>query len=140
MNDVKEKRLNLSEEMVSKLTTYKNSDYSEYIEEIRHLIIFFNDLLHEKKVKENNHLLEFFEISCHSFDCSFCGKKPFEGYIMKKADMNIFRCIGKYFCCCFKSCLCGKCRRWNKRWFLLKDDMICYFNDLEDTLGKDVSG
>ena len=82
-------------------------------------------------IKKRTDFLEFLEISRYSFDSFHEGKKPKEGYVQKKTNRGSFvQCI---FCLlpCF-------CKTWQKRWFVLKDDMICYLDNSSSSIGKDV--
>jgi hypothetical protein len=36
-------------------------------------------------------------------------------------------------------CLFCKCKTWKKKWFVLRDDMICYMRDSSSAIGKDVN-
>ena len=79
-------------------------------------------------------LREFFEISSHSFLEYNQGKKPREGYIQKQSEYSVCQktwidCCKCFECCCYSPYI--------KRWFLLKDDMICYLDSSTSEIGKD---
>ena len=61
--------------------------------------------------------------------------KPLEGYAFKKADPRVLRSILKYICFPLEYWFF---KGWNKRWIVLKDDMICYLNSPEILVGKNV--
>ena len=63
------------------------------------------------------------------------GLKPFEGFAYKKAEPRIMRSILKYLCFpieyfCFND--------WNRRWIVLKKDLISYLNSPNTLIGKNV--
>ena len=74
-------------------------------------------------------------ISATSFIYENNGIKPFEGYAYKKAEPRCMRTIFKIFCF---PCETFIFKHWNKRWIILKDDMICYLNDPKTLIGKNV--
>ena len=80
-------------------------------------------------------LLEFFNISSGSFSHYNGGKKPFEGYIEKKCDPRIYRKLLGIVCPCVE---CYVFKQYNKRWFVLKDDMIYYSDSSQMPVGKNV--
>jgi phosphatidylserine/phosphatidylglycerophosphate/cardiolipin synthase-like enzyme len=110
-------------------------DYEEYVNCILQIIDMLNTLLGYRKIRDQIFFLEFLEISRHSFDCFNEGNKPKEGYIKKRAGSRshsfLFNCLCGYLinCCCNK---------FQVRWFVLKDDMICYLDSSSDNIGKDV--
>ena len=61
--------------------------------------------------------------------------KPFEGFAYKKAEPRIMRSILKYLCFPIEYfCFNG----WNKRWIVLKNDLISYLNSPNTLIGKNV--
>ena len=99
------------------------------------IINFLNQLLNFQIIKEFLIVFEFLEISSQSFHCFNDGNKPKEGYILKQVDPRLCRSLMFCLCPCISCC----CRVWNKRWFVLKDDMICYLESSMTAMGKDVS-
>ena len=94
----------------------------------------YTDLLLDLK-DSSFYLMEFFNISLGSFSHYNGGKKPLEGYIEKKSDPRIYRKLLGIVCPCIDSFIFSK---YNKRWFVLKDDMIYYSNSSQIATGKNV--
>jgi hypothetical protein len=85
-------------------------------------------------IRDKIFFLEFLEISRHSFDCFNDGNKPKEGYILKRnGNSRSSSCLFKVFCCCLSFC-----PSYSRRWFVLKDEMICYLEDSASDIGKEV--
>lgn len=103
----------------SKLDEYKGR--TSVISEI------INQLINIPRVRNKMVFLEFLEISQHSFNEE---TKPKEGYILKQSKILRQGSCLKALCCC---------KRWQRRWFLLKDDLICYLDSSSSNIGKDVN-
>ena len=102
------------------LKDYKEKDVLNSIEEIK------NDLekiIQHPFFKDNLILNEFFNIGGSSFSQYNGGVKPFEGWGEKKADPHCMRKAFGYICKCLECCIF---KQYNKRWIVLKDDMITY--------------
>lgn len=82
-----------------------------------------------QQVRAMSTFLEFFEISRHSFDNPTEITKPMENYILKRSNSRQGSILSTIFCCF---------RFWQKRWFVLKDDMIFYLDSASSDLAKDV--
>ena len=131
----------------------KNNTYPKddpIIEECRKIKDFTDGELYKNLNKIADNILEFYNnpkinkiqcfkvflrISSTSFISDNYGVKPLEGYAYKKADPRCCRLVLKYTLFCFELC-CFK--EWNKRWIVLKDDMICYLNSPTTLVGKNV--
>ena len=85
---------------------------------IKSYITLFNDINISQRCIS---LKEFFNISKGSFSKFNGGEKPMEGYAFKKAEPSCLRTL----CCCLCNC-CDwiSCGNYNKRWIVLKNDMI----------------
>ncbi len=79
-------------------------------------------------------LNEFLQISVTSFSY-INGEKPFEGYALKKAEPRLMRNLLKYVAYPVEFWVF---KGWNKRWIVLKDDMISYLNTPTTLTGKNV--
>jgi hypothetical protein len=108
--------------------------YEDYRTKHTSIIEVLNNFLKFEKLRARLSFLEFLEISNYSFDGFNEGVKPKEGYVLKQSNIrkstSILRCI----CACFICC----CKKWQMRWFVLKDDMICYLDNSSASIGKDV--
>lgn len=121
------------------LISYIKSKINDFLHIINEVLEFINSLIEKDRSFLNfESFLEFLEISCHSFHLYNEGIKPLEGYALKKAENSCCRCLIKWTCCCFRCCCCQCLSNYNKRWFILKNDMICYLNNLNDDIGKDI--
>ena len=61
--------------------------------------------------------------------------KIFEGYAYKRGEPRIMRSSFRYLLKPFKKLVA---KGWNKRWIILKNDMISYLNDSDSIVGKNV--
>ena len=95
------------------------------------ILEFYNN----PKIKNIQCFKEFLRISATSFISDNFGKKPLEGYAYKKAEPRGFRFLLRYSFFCLEYCFF---KGWNKRWVVLKDDMICYLNSPTTSVGKNV--
>ena len=117
-------------------------DLKEYPSKKKALLSFLNEIkgvLNDDSVlKESVNILEFLEVSSHSFESIDDNEfflKPKEGYILKrcKPSKTLISCL-QYICC--SNCPC--CKLWQRRWFVLKDEMIFYLDNSNSSEGKDV--
>ena len=119
------------------INNLKNSSIDSILmdkEKMKEIEKGYSDLLLDFK-DSSFYLMEFFNISLGSFSHYNGGKKPFEGYIEKKSDPRIYRKLLGIVCPCIENFIFTK---YNKRWFVLKDDMIYYSNSSQDSTGKNV--
>ena len=105
---------------------YKNMDKI-----INNIIYLYNNTI----ARKCDAFREGLSISATSFIYENNGIKPFEGYAYKKAEPRCMRSIFRVVCFPLESCFF---KSWNKRWVILKDDMICYLNDSKTLVGKNV--
>ena len=104
---------------------YKNIDkIAEYI------IYIFNNTIQNQLES----LKEALRISKTSFSDN-SGIKSFEGYALKKAEPRIMRYLLKIFLYPIEYLFFNG---WNKRWIVLKNDMISYLNSPDTLVGKNV--
>ena len=114
------------------ISNYTDGEIYQNLELISKYILY---LYNQTTAKSCDSFREGLGISATSFIYENNGIKPFEGYAYKKAEPRCWRYIFKIFCFPFESCLF---KGWNKRWVILKDDMICYLNDPNTLIGKNV--
>ena len=111
--------------------SYSTDSIPNNIDKIINYIQYFYN---QTKARDSCALKEFLKISAISF-YNNDGIKPFEGYAFKKAEPRIVRQMLKIIFSPLEY-LFFKAR--NKRWIILKDDMICYMNDPNKMVGKNV--
>ena len=111
---------------------YTNIEIFKNLEQICKYIIY---LYNKTGAKQCDSFKQELRISATSFIYENNGIKPFEGFAYKKAEPRCLRTIFKIFCFPFESCIF---KSWNKRWIILKDDMICYLNNPNTIVGKNV--
>ncbi len=119
------------------INNLKNSSVDSILmdkEKMKEIEKGYTDLLFDLK-NSSFYLMEFFNISLGSFSHYNSGKKPMESYIEKKSDPRIYRKLLGIACPCIESYIFSK---YNKRWFVLKDDMIYYSNSSQTPTGKNV--
>jgi phosphatidylserine/phosphatidylglycerophosphate/cardiolipin synthase-like enzyme len=114
------------------VSEYTNGEIFKNLDQICKYIIY---LYNKTGAKKSDSFREGLRISATSFIYENNGIKPFEGYAYKKAEPRCMRTLFKIFCFPFESCFF---KSWNKRWIILKDDMICYLNDPNTLIGKNV--
>jgi hypothetical protein len=120
-----------------KWEVFRMIELKEYHKRNKELIGVLNDLFNHPKLRNHFKILEFLEISMYSFDNlddNDYFQKPKEGYILKRCKAGKFFSCLQAFCC--SSCPC--CKLWQRRWFVLKDDMIFYLDNSYSNIGKDV--
>ena len=111
---------------------FTNIEIFKNLEQICKYIIY---LYNKTGAKQCDSFKQELRISATSFIYENNGIKPFEGFAYKKAEPRCLRTIFKIFCFPFESCIF---KSWNKRWIILKDDMICYLNNPNTIVGKNV--
>jgi hypothetical protein len=119
--------------LFNKFDYFINFDSKDHSRKLYLLVEFLNELTKISKLRDQVFFLEFFEISRNTLDSILEGNKPKEGYIIKRLDTKGKTTFARICCCLF----CG-CRSWKKKWFVLRDDMICYMKDSSSAIGKDV--
>ena len=118
-------------ELDYKINLILNLEIDEYKQRIE-LIINVLNIVTKYKYRL---IFEFFEISRYSFNCFNDNNKPKEGYILKSSMSKKNKsCYIRYISPCFNCCV-----KWKKRWFVLKDDMICYLDTSSHNIAQDVS-
>ena len=111
---------------------YTNGEITDNIENIaKYIMDFYNSDIGNKSEILNEAL----RISSTSFVNNYIGIKPLEGYAFKKAEPRILRTILKFICYPLEYFFF---KGWNKRWVVLKDDMISYLNSPTTLVGKNV--
>ncbi len=111
---------------------YTNGEIYKNIDKISNYILY---LYNKTSAKRCEAFREGLSISATSFIYENNGIKPFEGYAYKKAEPRCMRTIFRIICFPLEKCLF---KNWNRRWVVLKDDMICYLNDPNTSVGKNV--
>ncbi len=102
--------------------------------EVEVTLNIINEILKYDEIKTSTHFLEFLEISQYGLDIIYEGTITKEGYIYKKSKNKRYGFfLNLITCCMIKNCNC-----WQKRWFILHDDMICYLESSISNNGKDV--
>jgi len=104
----------------------------------KNLEIIANNIIYLYNKTSARHCTAFREglnISSTSFIYENNGVKPFEGFAYKKAEPRCMRTLFKIVCLPLECCIF---KSWNKRWVVLKEDMICYSNDSRTLVGKNV--
>lgn len=102
--------------------------------EIEVILNIINEILKYDEIKMSTRFIEFLELSQYGLDILYDGTITKEGYIYKKSKDKRHGCLIKLITCCLiKFCNC-----WQKRWFILQDDMICYLESSVSNIGRDV--
>jgi phosphatidylserine/phosphatidylglycerophosphate/cardiolipin synthase-like enzyme len=112
----------------------KNYSSDELYDNINNIGKFLMNFYNDENGKKLEVLNEALRISATSFS-SPVGTKPFEGYALKKAEPRTMRSVLKYALYPVEFLLF---KEFNKRWIVLKDDMICYLNSPTTQTGKNV--
>lgn len=113
----------------------KHFSQGEMISNLPSVTAAYSNLFFKDNTKNCIALKESLCISATSFSETNSGYKPFEGVGYKEAEPRCFRLTLKVFCN-FLECLLYK--QWNKRWLMLRNDMICYLNSSTTLIGKNV--
>ena len=116
----------------SKVANLADDSLGLHISEIQN---YYSILFQDPQIYKTLSLKEFFNISSESFNKSNNGKKPFEGWIQKKADPQCLRTAFGIACKCLEYFLFPQ---YNDRWFVLKDDSIYYMDESNSQITKNV--
>ena len=108
---------------------YLNEEITDNIKTISEYIMNFYNSEDGNKLEILNKALS---ISVISF-VNNCEIKPLEGYALKKAESRFLRSMLKTI---FFPLEYLFFKEWNKRWLVLKDEMICYLNSPKTLAGK----
>ena len=106
--------------LLGKLKNIKEKEILNKIVEIKSEL---NKMLQNPFFNKNLLLNEYLNIGGSSFSYYNGGVKPFEGWGEKKADPHCMRKLFGYICKCLECCIF---KQYNRRWIVLKDDMITY--------------
>jgi len=109
---------------------YNNGEIADNIKTISIYIMNFYNCDGGNKLEILNETLG---ISATSFIHNYI--KPFEGYVLKKAEPTLLRSLVKYTFFPLENIIF---KNWNKRWAVLKDDMISYLNSRTNLVGENV--
>ena len=126
--DITDEYITIHCKMVKK---YSEEELSDNINNIAKYIMNFYNNENGKKLESLNEALG---ISATSFS-NIKGAKPLEGYALKKAEPRFMRSLLKYIIYPLEYWIF---KGWNKRWIVLKDDMISYLNTPTTVVGKNV--
>ena len=110
---------------------YTNMEIYRNLNNICNLII---EIFNGTEPNQPISLKEGLKISKISFSTND-GEKLFEGYAYKRGEPRIMRSKLSYLLQPIKKLVA---KGWNKRWIILKDDMISYLNDSNSIVGKNV--
>ena len=116
------------------ITEVKNYSIDLIYDNIEIIIKYIQYLYNDTEARNLPIFNEFLKISAISF-YNNNGIKPFEGYAYKKADPRYLRYVIKIL---FSKIEHAFFKQRNRRWIVLKDDMICYMNDPNKMIGKNV--
>ena len=128
---IKKDENGISQGFVILLEKLKNIKEKEIINNLEEIKSELDKLLQNPYFEKNILLNEFLNIGGSSFSQYNGGVKPFEGWGEKKADPHCMRKVFSYVCKCLECCIF---KQYNKRWIVLKDDMITY-SDLSASSG-----
>ena len=103
----------------------KNYSEKEFDSNLFNIGKFIMTIYNGEVGKQLESLNEFLNISATSFSY-INGIKPFEGYASKKEEPRFMGSVFKIF------------KGWNKKWVILKDDMISYLDSPATLTGKNV--
>ena len=115
-------------------TQVKNYSIDLIYDNIDIILKYIQYLFNDTEARNLPIFKEFLKISAISF-YNNNGIKPFEGYAYKKADPRYLRYVMKLL---FSKIEHAFFKQRNRRWIVLKDDMICYMNDPNKMIGKNV--
>ena len=110
----------------------KSYSIAKIISNINNITSYIIYMYNQTKLRESDVLKEALRISAISFSNND-GVKPFEGYGFKKAEPRALRQVMKVILSPLEYLIF---KQWNKRWLVLKDDMICYLNSPNTMIGK----
>ncbi|MCQ2816486.1 MAG: hypothetical protein MJ252_04380 [archaeon] len=113
----------LEEELVE--VENMNEEQMMFPESLNKIAKALADLHKDPSVNIAFNMTEYFQISKYSFFLKNVKQKPLEAYAEKEAEPRKIRTVMKIFCN-FMEFLIFK--HWNKRWVVLKEDMLFYSN------------
>jgi hypothetical protein len=93
------------------------------------------DVLNELSKYKIKSVFEFFEISRYSFNCFNEHHKPKEGHVMILKEMKGTKTFNQ-LCYCLHRSDCFT--RWDKKWLVLRDDMICFLDNISSNIAQEV--
>ena len=128
------KREVVDNNIIAKCKLIKNYTSGEVFKNIDKIIEYMMYIYNATNPNPPESLKEALRISKISFSDGN-GIKPFEGYALKKAEPRGMRNVLKYI---FPPSEYIFFHAWNKRWIVLKNDMICYLNSPNILIGKNV--
>ena len=128
------KREYADEYLINKCKVIKKYTDGEIFRNINKIAEFLVEINNNTRPNQPEELKEALRISKTSF-LDNDEMKPFEGYAYKKAEPRILRTILKYVLFPIEYFFFNG---WNKRWIVLKNDMICYLNNPNTIIGKNV--
>ena len=99
------------------------------------IVNYYKTFFSDPKVYNTLSFKEFFNISVGSFNQYNSGRKPFEGYVYKKADPQCLRTAFSYACKCIEYFAFSQ---YNLRWIVVKDDCLYYLDKSNSETGKNV--
>ena len=108
--------------LFSNVANWSEDSFQPHILDIQN---YYTILFQDSEIYNTLALKEFFNISVESFDKNNNGKKPFEGCILKRAQPQLLRSLIRYMCFPIEYLFFKK---YNNRWFVIKDDCIYYMN------------
>ena len=135
-DEAKSKSIILKSSIQDIFNTIKHYTHNQIQTNLTYIIKSYITLFNDINISQHCiSLKEFFNISKNSFSKFNAGVKPMEGYALKKAEPSCLRTI----CCCVCNC-CDwiYCGNYNKRWIVLKNDMIYHADSSTSEEGKNV--
>ena len=132
------KELSKNDIIDNKITAYckivKGYTNGEIYNNINNIAKNIKDFYNSPNGRNLTSLKEGLRISATSFSNN-TEIKQFEGYAYKKAQPRVMRTIFKFICYPLEHWFF---KGWNKRWIVLKEDMISYLNSPTTLVGKNV--
>ena len=129
------KRENPDETMINKCKVVKNYTNGEIYRQIDKIAEDIMHIYNNTNPNQPESLKIGLKISKTSFYNINDGIKAFEGFALKKAEPRVMRSILKYILFPIEYFIFNG---WNKRWIVLKKDMISYLNNPNTLVGKNV--
>ncbi len=135
-NEIFKEKISIEENIFQKLKNFSSLSLDKFKNiDITEIITLINDILKsENFIRSLPSFLEFIEISSFGDELITEGNIPKEGYILKKSQRKRYGCFLNSLTFGLINC----CNFWQKRWFILQDEMICYLENSTSNLGKDV--
>ena len=128
------KRDFVDENIIIKCKMVKNYTNGEIYKNIEKIAEYIKFIYNNTNPNQPESLKEALRISSTSFSNNN-ETKPFEGYALKRAEPRIMRTILKYVIFPIEYLFFNG---WNKRWIILKNDMISYLNSPNTFIGKNI--